>query len=126
MHSAGNQREIEIVPIGERAADVGADEQAGGRRRRTEQRVLGDDELERGARRSGELLEQLRHQRRHRHAGHDADALAVEPREIVHAARHALAKQRHRADAILDLREVAVVLGVRQRPPARRYSSSDP
>ena len=41
-----NQCEVEIGAIGERATDVGADEQAGGRRRRTEERVLGRDELE--------------------------------------------------------------------------------
>ena len=35
-----DQREIEIVAIGERATDVGADEQAGGRRGGTEERVL--------------------------------------------------------------------------------------
>ena len=46
MHLGGNQREVEIGAVGERATNVGADEQAGGRRRRTEQRVLDDDQLE--------------------------------------------------------------------------------
>ena len=76
-----NEREVEIVAIGERAANVRADEQAGGGRRRPEQRILG----RRSARTdapvaSVELIEELGHERRHRDAGHDADPLALEAR----------------------------------------------
>ena len=42
-----NEREVEIVAVGERASNVGADQEAGGGRRRTEQRVLDHDQLER-------------------------------------------------------------------------------
>ena len=60
----GNQREIEVVPVGERATNVRADEQPGGGRGRTEERVLHDDQLERRAGRARvSCVEQLGHER---------------------------------------------------------------
>ena len=101
-----NQREIEIAAVGERATDVGADEQARRRRRRAEQRVLGDDELEPRAGRapscssssgiSGAIETPVTTpMRRPSRRGSDAKSVA-----------HALPQRRHRADAVLDLREI--------------------
>jgi hypothetical protein len=112
----GNQREVEVVTCGERAPNVRAHEQPRRRRRRAEERVLHGQQLERRSRALVQLVEKLRHQRRHRDAGDHADALAVEPREGIEAFAHAHAERRDGAHAVLDLGEVAVVLGVGKWP----------
>jgi hypothetical protein len=76
-----DQRNVEVIAIGERPTHVGANEQSSGRCRWSEERVLDANELEAGARHGGELIEQLGQQRRHRHARDDADATSGKPRK---------------------------------------------
>src|SRR3569833_2213667 len=74
-----NEREIEVAPILERTTNVRAGQETRGRRRGTEERILAHDQLERRAGLLSQLLEQLRHQGRHRDACDDADALPFDP-----------------------------------------------